>query len=222
MEKSTNMIIAENISKFRKQNNLTQFELSQKLNYSDKAVSKWERGESLPDIGILMQIADLFGVTINDLCYEQKTDSKFAKPKNAKTKHTYISILSVGIVWLVATIVFAMLLAFTPNLPKKWLAFIYAIPVTGIVLCVFNSVWGKRVFNSIFVSIIIWGVLLSVCLTANFSNINWLYLIGVPLEILTIIWYCFKAQITHKFSNLKDRHSVKKQKKLQNSKEENI
>ena len=53
-------IFAENLAVLRKKKGWTQLELAERLNYSDKAVSKWERGESLPDVTILKQIADLF------------------------------------------------------------------------------------------------------------------------------------------------------------------
>ncbi|MFQ8954332.1 MAG: helix-turn-helix domain-containing protein [Oscillospiraceae bacterium] len=52
MEK-LNFIIAKNLSELRRKNKLTQLEVAEKLNYSDKAVSKWEQGESLPGIEVL-------------------------------------------------------------------------------------------------------------------------------------------------------------------------
>ena len=59
--------MGNNIAAFRKQSGMTQAELADKLNYSDKAVSKWERGESMPDVLTLVQLAELFGVRMNDL-----------------------------------------------------------------------------------------------------------------------------------------------------------
>lgn len=200
---SINVIVGNNIAKYRKQEGLTQLEFAQKLNYSDKAVSKWERGESIPDVSVLLQIANMFGITINDLCYETKVKSKEVIPQNKKITHTYVTLLSFGLCWLVATIVFACLLAFAPELERRWLAFIYAIPVSSVVLIVFNSLYGKRAFNAIFVSMLIWGILLSICLTANSPSINWLYIIGIPLEILTVIWYFFKAKIIEKITSHK-------------------
>lgn len=192
-----NSVVSQNIIKYRKRANLTQLELSEKLNYSDKAVSKWERGESLPDVSVLKQMADLFGVTMNDLCYEEKKKSNIV-PETKLSKHFYVSILSVGLVWLVATIVFVALLVFAPSIDKKWLCFIYALPVSSIVAIVFNSIWGKKLINCILVSILIWTIIVSVCLTASGSSINWLYLLGIPLQILTIIWYFFKGQVIEK------------------------
>ena len=59
--------IGSNIASYRKRANLTQAGLAEKLNYSDKAVSKWERGESVPDVITLVQLASQFDITVNDL-----------------------------------------------------------------------------------------------------------------------------------------------------------
>ena len=79
-----NKIIGENLAKYRKSAKITQLELAQVLNYSDKAISKWERGESLPDITVLIQIADIYGITLNELCYENQTKTEKVKTKSAK------------------------------------------------------------------------------------------------------------------------------------------
>lgn len=209
----TNLIIGKNIAKYRKEFNMTQMEFAEKLNYSDKAISKWERGESVPDINVLIEIANFFGITLNELCYEHTNYKSEIALQTKKVKHTYITILSFGLCWLVATIVFALLLSFAPNLNRTWLTFIYAIPASGIVLVVLNTLWGKRIFNTIFVSMIIWGILLSICLTVNMESINWLYLIGIPLEILTIIWYFFKSKIIEKIKVFAKYRKRKKENK---------
>ena len=57
--------IATNISAMRNAAGMTQAQFAEKLNYTDKAISKWERGESVPDIAVLWKIADMFGVTVD-------------------------------------------------------------------------------------------------------------------------------------------------------------
>ncbi len=61
------LITASNIINLRTGHGMTQAELGAKLNYSDKTISKWERGEAIPDAWVLTQIAELFGVTVDDL-----------------------------------------------------------------------------------------------------------------------------------------------------------
>ena len=60
--------ITKNIIYYRKKAGMTQMEVANLLSYSDKAISKWERGLGLPDITVLAQLADLYGVTISELC----------------------------------------------------------------------------------------------------------------------------------------------------------
>lgn len=92
-------LIAENIAYYRKLNGDTQAGLAEKLSYSDKSVSKWERGDSTPDIFILSHIASLYGITVQDLLREKKV-------AKTRTRHLLISLLSVGLVWLVMTVLF--------------------------------------------------------------------------------------------------------------------
>lgn len=113
-------IIAENIVFYRKEIGLTQAELAEKLNYSDKAISKWERGESYPDISTLVSLSKIFGVTVNELIADRKKVKK-VKP--------LIALLSSGLVWLVATAVYVILNMILPT-PKSWLTFVYAVPRT--------------------------------------------------------------------------------------------
>ena len=104
-ENDFKMIVAKNLIKYRKANNLTQLELAEKLNYSDKAVSKWERGESLPDVYMLQVIANMYNVTLNDLVSDECSE---VKPVNTLNKKVIMA-LSVGLTWLVAMIFFVIL-----------------------------------------------------------------------------------------------------------------
>ena len=65
--------IAGNIAKYRKQLGMTQIDLSEKINYSDKSISKWERGDGIPDVPTLVQLAEIFGVSVDELIYPPKS-----------------------------------------------------------------------------------------------------------------------------------------------------
>lgn len=181
-------IISDNLINYRKQAGLTQAELAEKINYSDKAISKWERNEGTPDAIVLKQIADLYGIMVDDLMCEK------SKPLEKKKKHTIltrtnITICSTLLVWLVATIIFVFTLFFVPEIERMWLVFIWAIPVSSIVLTVFNGIWGKRKLFIPILSVLVWSIVVATYLTIPFSN-SWLFLlIGIPLEILIIIYY---------------------------------
>lgn len=189
--------LAQNLIMFRKSVNLTQAELAAKLNYSDKAVSKWERGESVPDLAVLKQIADFYGTTIDTLISEPR-EAKPKSQRNLGKKRCIIALCAAGLVWLVATVFFAFASLIFPLITTTWLSFIYAIPITFIVLLVLTSVWGKTLFNSICTSFLVWTVILAVYLTLKYAltippNTLWMiFLIGVPLQILTILWFSYR------------------------------
>ena len=132
--------IAENIVRYRRECNLTQAELAEKIHYSDKSVSKWERADGVPDIFVLVMLAELFGVTVNDLLTEKHRKSHRAAPK---LKRSIITLMSAGLVWLVAAVVFFAFKVAFPDLPRIWLAFIYAIPAMFIVTLVLSALWHR-------------------------------------------------------------------------------
>lgn len=182
-----NQIIAKNISEYRKVSRLTQLELADKINYSDKAVSKWERGDGMPDVEVLMKMAEIFGVSLTDMVSEKKSFKSKYFYKLTKM-HICIALISVGLVWLIATSIYALLAIFTPTTPNIWLSFIYAIPVTLIVLLIYNFLWGNSVLGFAFSSALIWTTIMSITLSITAPIISYLYLIGIPLQIIVILW----------------------------------
>ncbi len=200
-------IIANNICELRKKSGLTQIGLAEKLNYSDKAVSKWERGDSVPDVGVLKQLADLFGVSVDYLLTADHSLAAVKPDKIRKNNHLVISLLSMMIVWTVATLVFVILGMVPWNsldepLTRIWLVYVYAVPVSAIVLIVFNSIWGNHRLNFLFVSILVWSILLSVYLTLLMLNVVthlWLVLLlGIPAQIIILLWSRLKFRHNHK------------------------
>ena len=182
-------IIAKNIADLRKDRHLTQAELAEKLNYSDKAVSKWERGESVPDIGVLKEIADTFSVTVDYLITADHTDkSAHAIPPKKQRVHRTVTLLSVALVWLLATILFVCAGLFLAEMQGAWLLFIYAVPVTCIVLLVFNSLWGRRRRNYLIISALVWTLLLALFLSITHPMIWMLFLLGIPAQLIILLW----------------------------------
>ena len=188
-ENEFKQIVARNITKFRKANGLTQLELAIKLNYSDKAVSKWERGESLPDVYMLQVIASMFGITLNDLVSE-RTDT--IKPKSRFNRGVVLA-LSIGLTWLIAVDTFVFLNIF--NIEKAWLLFIYAIPVSLIISIIFSNIWKYKWLLFFSISGLYYTIPLSICITLNWvNNVALLFIIGAPLQLLTILWFFRKRR----------------------------
>ena len=187
-------IIAKNISTLRQDRGLTQIELAEKLNYSDKAVSKWERGESMPDIGVLVQIADLFEVPLDYLVRQEHSGTEsIATPKGRTVKNRgFITGMALLLVWLAATVVFVILYRI-PNLNTAglWLTFIYAVPATMVVWLVFNAVWFDHKRNFLIISLLMWSALASLYLTLallSIKNLWLLFIVGVPAQIIIALW----------------------------------
>ena len=147
-----NRRIAKNLTHYRKAAGLTQAELAEKINYSDKSISKWESGNGVPDIYTLMQLAELYGVTVDSLISDGIPPVVEEKTINT---HWLIMLLASGIVWLVATCFFVLMQILAPG-NAWWLSFVYAIPVNAIVILIFAGVWKYRTVNFLSVSILIW------------------------------------------------------------------
>lgn len=201
MEENTlnvNKRIGQNLTLYRKRAGLTQAELAEKINYSDKSVSKWESGGGAPDIYILIQLAEIFGVTVNDLIAVEPP--KKALPKKSVGLHALIMGLSSGIVWLVATCIFVLLNMIPDANGEWWTVFIFALPINAIVLIVLSAVWKYKLLHFISITATIWTVLLSVFCALWFiwglRGTVWLvFLLGAPLQVLEILWAFFRYSV---------------------------
>ena len=189
--KDLRSVIAANIQKLRIESGMTQLELAELLNYSDKAVSKWERAEAIPDVTVLKRIADRFSVSVDYLLEEEHSVglSEIALKKMRGRNRLIISLVSVFGVFAFATLLFSMLMLADVDF-SSWLVFIYAAEISSIVSLVFNCVWGVKRFNLLIISFIIWITLAAVYLTVFFSvGLNWwiLFAIGIPAQAILLI-----------------------------------
>ena len=194
--------IGANIAAYRKRIGLTQAGLAEKLNYSDKAVSKWERGESVPDVVTLVQLAEQFGVTVNDLLVDPNAlpDNPGTLEKaivhvseralKRKADKGIILRLCTTLVWFVALLVFVVVSSL--EIPKSWVAFFYAIPANAVVLLSLRSAWHDFRWNRALISVIMWGSLLSVYMSLLLFrgwNVWKLFLLGIPGQIAVFLWF---------------------------------
>lgn len=189
--------VATNIARFRKYKKLTQAELATKLNYSDKAVSKWERGESLPDVSVLYEIARFFGTTVDKLISEP-TEEIPIKLVLSNKKRSILCVIATCLVWLFALIAYCLpTIIETSILTKTWIAFIYALPLSFFILCIMFSVWKKSLSNLIILSLLIWTIILSIYLSflvfdSLYPRLWLIFLIGLPLQLLIVLLYTYK------------------------------
>lgn len=194
--------IGANIAYYRKQAGLTQAGLGEKMNYSDKAVSKWERGESIPDVLTMMQLASLFEITVDALLgdvnalpenpstLERAMNQVSEKALKRKANKNIILALTTTLVWFVALLAFVVLS--TLGIPYSWLAFFYAVPVNAIVLLSLRSAWHDFRWNKALISAIVWGSLASIYASIRaFLGFNaWkIFLLGIPGQIAIFLWF---------------------------------
>lgn len=185
--------IAENIARLRKKAGLTQAELAEKINYSDKAVSKWERAESLPDVIVLKQIADILNVTVDQLISEEgKNIDVLSHSEWEKHNRRVITSLSIIGVWAIATAVFAIIWVVTETHEMQWLTFVTAVPVSLIVWLVLNSIWGIKKNNLYLISALLWSLLCTVCLIFLNKKMLMLLIIGIPAQIVIVLSFAFR------------------------------
>jgi transcriptional regulator with XRE-family HTH domain len=192
-------IIAANISDLRRRHNMTQLELAERLNYTDKAISKWERGESIPDVLVLKQIADLFGVTVDYLLQEEhpasaetaEQEQVLTKKRQSIRARGFVTGMSILLVWLVATVLFMICDMAGTDLIPHWIFFIYAIPASMILWLVLNSIWFNRRRNYLIISLLMWSVLISVFVTiwqiASY-NAGLIFMLGIPGQAIVVMW----------------------------------
>ena len=194
--------LGANIASYRKHCRLTQAGLAEKLNYSDKAVSKWERGESMPDVLTVVQLAELFGVSVDTLLSDPNAlpenpgkvqrvmEIAVEKALKRKANKSIILGLSSILVWFVALFVFVVVSSF--DIPNSWLAFFYAFPANCIVLLSLRSAWHDFRWNRALISGIVWGSLVSFHMTLlmllNF-NMWKIYLLGIPGQLAIWLWF---------------------------------
>jgi transcriptional regulator with XRE-family HTH domain len=178
---------SKNLCALRKSRGLTQLQLAEKLNYSDKSISKWEKGDVLPDISTFSMVAQFFGVTVDELI-------GYCKPKKIlnKNKHGLITLMSCGLVFFLACVAFLICSALL--VANSWMIFIYALPAASVVAIVFCSLWFGDKLRAISVSVLVWMACLAFYLSfVVFSNNSlwFVFIVGLVFQLLVILWFAF-------------------------------
>ena len=190
-------LLAKNLVYYRKASGLTQLELAEKFNYSDKSISKWERGEGFPDVFVLKSLADFYGITVDDFYLEEH--KKIAVKHNQKRKQLFIRLLSIGIGMLVTFLTFFLLDTLLPKDAafKPWLVFIYGLVVCSIIWLVWEFIYHKRFIRMFAVSSLVWTSALAIFLTFLIVMnlpLYFIFIVAIPLQILEILWYFFRRK----------------------------
>ena len=204
--------VGANIARLRKDRGLTQAELAERINYSDKAVSKWERAESLPDVLTLLNLAEQLGTDLNTLTgtaapepapepipepvplpepepVPEETPVKKLTRRYAADKGV-IQKLSSILVWVVALFLYMVLDAF--GVKNLWLLFVVAVPANAIVLLSLRSAWRLYGWNRFLISVIMWGFLIVIyllLLVVGKVNVWKILPMGLLGQAAILLWF---------------------------------
>jgi len=186
--------VGKNLTAFRKRAGFTQLEIADLINYSDKSVSKWERGEGIPDFYILARLAELYGVTVNDFLADENQKIAYKRNKGtplSRRSRLVIIALAVMLVWVVAAVIHYTLSLCGVEGP--FLGFVYycAVPITAIVLLVFTTMWLGKIFSGLSASMLVWSIAIGAHVYIPLKASVNIYEIAVVLQILILLWYGF-------------------------------
>ncbi len=185
-------IFAENLATLRTQAKMTQLELGNAISYSDKAISKWERAEAIPDAYVLLKLSALFSVSVDYLLADHEGQMP-PKVKRKTTNYVSISALSVIAVWMAFAVAFIVTQLAADFVYPMF--FMYAVIISLILLTVFNSLWGRRSFNFIIVSALVISIILMIyliLLSSGVGNFWQIICLCIPAELIVIC--CFRIR----------------------------
>lgn len=192
--KDVKPIIAENLAALRKSRGLTQAELAERLDYSDKAVSRWEHGDTLPDMNVLCDLCEFYGITL-DYLVRKGDDAEKLQFKAKKGHEMKIAIamcsLAVSIVWLLATVIFVS--SNIINGSNYWEAFVWAVPISCLVILRMTRSYRNQIFSICISSVLIWTTLAAIYIQFLQYNVWMIFVIGVPAQVIIYLWHNIRA-----------------------------
>jgi transcriptional regulator with XRE-family HTH domain len=183
-------ILVENLIALRKSNKLTQLELSEKIGYSDKAISRWEHGEVLPDVLTLKNLADIYGVPFASLFEENLNVKKEQAKANQSGNKLIIAMLSIVSVWALMVLLFIAIKLRADIV--AWQLFVLGVPLSFLLAIIFNGVWGKKKHAFIFASLFMWSLFAYIYLQLLSLNLWMIFILAVPIQVLLILSYKIK------------------------------
>lgn len=187
------LIFASNLIRLRTAAGMTQAELGEQLNYSDKSISKWERGEAIPDAAVLKRMSEIFGVTVDYLLNEHDAWQPDPEPAGARDRShaAIIRVALMGIVTL-AVIVFVGLWLWLGQV--EWIVFVCFVPAAAITFLVLNSVFFSGRGNLYVVFVLVASIFAAAYLVLLRFGMNFwqLFFILIPAE--AVVYFSFNIR----------------------------
>ena len=185
-------IVSNNLVLLRKKHNLKQSDVAQKLNYSDKTISKWENAEMLPSVENLLELCKLYNVSLDDITRPINENDIKQTDKYRKSK-LIIALLAISSVWIFATVFFVYAQIISNFI--AWTIFVWSVPISMVLAIIFNSLWGNKRLNYVYISILMWSFIASIYLQFLQYNLLPLFFIGGPVQIAIFLWSKIKKKM---------------------------
>lgn len=182
-------IVSHNLLRLRKENNLTQAELAKKISYSDKAISRWESGEVVPDLETIYALSEVFNVPVSQITETHTEEREEEKLKSGIGQKVLSQIFLCCEIWFILTALYVYLkLSYQTNV---WQLFVWSVPACMSVLWLFNRKENLNILLFIYSSIFVWSFITCVYLHLAESHPWYIYFIGIPSQGLLVIRYIF-------------------------------
>lgn len=188
-------IIARNITYLRKKHGLSQLELAEKLQYSNKNISKWENAETTPSVFTLKRIAEIFNITVDELVSSLLEEAGDIEQKKSQVKMVLGLPISIKVLYLLMTeaillvmaLIAVMVLGFLDITAfNKWLILLYVLPAMCLAVFIFIICVKKRVD---IISLSLFGWILCLCFYVTFhsaKNIQLVFLLMAAIQLLIV------------------------------------
>jgi|WetSurMetagenome_2_1015567.scaffolds.fasta_scaffold147250_2 transcriptional regulator with XRE-family HTH domain len=187
------LAVASNIIKLRTRANMTQTELGEKLNYSDKTISKWERAEALPDVVVLKRIGEVFEVSVD---YLLGAHNQWEMPRDAaenafanKYSSSMITRVAIAGIWTLA--IFAFVITWVLG-TIQWSIFAYAVPVSLVTVLVLNTIWHNGKNNLYIVAALVLSIIAVIYIILIEYQPWQLFLVAIPAEL--VVFFSFRIK----------------------------
>ena len=191
-------IVSQNLIRLRKEKNMTQAELAKLINYSDKAISRWETGEVVPDLETIYALSEVFEVPVSAITEKQPEEEAEKEPASTLSQKILSQIFLICEIWFIICAIFVYLkISRSTNL---WQIFVWGVPATALMLWFFNRKEPLNVLLFFYASIFTWSFITCVYLHLLDSNPWYIFFIGLPLQGLLIVRYIFNYKQNLKIS----------------------
>lgn len=183
-------IVSHNLIRLRKEHGFTQAELAKQINYSDKAISRWETGDVAPDLETVYALSEVFGVPVSEIIERPAAGKASDRAAPSALGQKILSqIFLTCEIWFILCVVFVYFRITRQT--SIWQIFVWGVPATALLLWFANRKSQINLLLFVCATVFVWSFLACVYLLLLAANPWYLFFIGLPLQGLLIVRYIF-------------------------------